>query len=106
MALQKYDVIIELSAASNIDDVFYYIAHVLREPDIAERICGSIQAAIASLQNFPMRHAIIAEEPFASKEIRPLSVENYTIFYAVDDAAKEVHVLHVVYSRREWKNLF
>jgi len=99
-------VIIEAPAFSDIDDIFAYIANTLKEPGIAERIFDSIQAAIASLRQFPMRHGGIIEGSFASKEIRRMPAENYIVLYTVDRAKNEVHVLRIMYSRRELPNLF
>ena len=34
-----------------------------------------------------------------------MPLKNYIIFYTVDDTEKEVHVLRVIHSSREWQNL-
>jgi len=45
------------------------------------------------------------EEHFTSEEIRKMPVENFNVFYTVDNEMNEVHVIRVMYSRREWQNL-
>jgi toxin ParE1/3/4 len=103
--LEQYKVIIKSAAKVDLQDIFRYITETLYEPRIAERVCNSIETAILSLRQFPMRHGIIGEEPLTSKEIRKMPVENYIVFYTVDNAAKGVHVLRILFSRREWQNL-
>ena len=103
--MENYNVIIEVPAVSDIDGIFDYIANTLKEPGVAEHICDSIEAAIFSLRKLPMRHGIIGEEPFASKEIRKMPAKNYIVFYAVDKVLNEVHILRVMHSRRDWRNL-
>ena len=104
--MEHFKVFIEPAAKTDLHDILPYITEALYEPKIAERICESIETAIFSLQQLPMRYNVIEEEPFSSKMIRKMPVKNYSIFYTVDNAGKEVHILRVVYSRRDWKNLF
>ena len=101
--MEKYNVVIEVPAVSDIDDIFDYISNVLKEPNAAERICDSIETAIYSLRQLPLRYAVIDEEPFASREIRKIPVKSYIVFYTVDNS--EVHILRVMYGRRDWHNL-
>ena len=82
--------------------IFRYITEVLYEPEIAGRVCDSIETAIFSLRRFPARYGVIGEE---SKGIHKMPVENYMVFFTVDSAAKEVHILRVIYSRRDWQSL-
>jgi len=103
--LEKYNVIIETPAISDIDGIFDYIANVLKEPRIAERICCSIESAVFSLRKSPLWYSVIEWEPFFSKEIRKMPAENYLIFFTVDKELHEVHVLRVMYNRRNWQNL-
>ena len=103
--MESYNVIIEAPALLEIDGIFDYITNTLKEPDAAERVCNSIETALLSLRQLPMRHGVIGEGLFAAKEIRKMPAENYIVFYTVDTALKEVNVLRVMYGRRDWQNL-
>lgn len=103
--MEIYRVMIDDPAAADLDGIFDYIANDLKEPIIAERICNSIEKAARSLAQNPMRHAVVPDEPYASLGVRPLPVENYTVYYIVDEQTKAVHILRVLYNRREWQNL-
>ena len=48
---------------------------------------------------------IVLEEPYATLGIRKLPVENYTAFYLLNETAREVHIIRILYNRREWQNL-
>jgi len=37
--------------------------------------------------------------------VRKLFVENYIVFYIVDEDKREVHILRILYNRREWQTL-
>ena len=53
----------------------------------------------------PERYAVISEEPYTSMGLRKINVENYLIFYIVNEKEKTVSIVRVLYSRREWHNL-
>ena len=103
--MEQYRVFIKSTAKADLHEIFRYITEVLYEPKTAERICDSIETAIFSLRQFPLRHGVIEEEPFVSKEIHKMPVKNHIVFYTVDSTIKEVQVLRVMYSRRNWQNL-
>ena len=98
--------IIEVPAISDMDGIFGYIANILKEPGIAGHIYKSIESAIFSLRQFPMRHAVIEDEPFFSNNIRKMPVENYIVFYTVDNISKKIHILRVIHSRRDLQSSF
>ena len=53
----------------------------------------------------PFRYAVVNEEPYRSMGVRRIPVENYTVFYIVDENAKTVHIFRILYNRREWQYL-
>ena len=89
----------------DLTEILSYITYVLKEPAIAKRIYSSIKDKITSLEYMPNRHAIIDEEKYIHLKIRKLPVENYTAFYTIDEHTHIVHVLRILYNRRNWKNL-
>ena len=103
--METFEVFVETSAEMDLLGILEYIAKTLKEPEIAKRIYFSIKAKISTLEKMPLRNKIVAEEPYRSLGIRPLYIENYTAFYDVDEDKHEVHVLRVLYCRRQWQNL-
>ncbi len=103
--MADYKVVIGESAEKDLISIFSYICDTLLEPATAKRIFLSIKERILSLSKMPERHQIVLEEPYASLGIRKLPVENYTVFYLVNKASHEVHVIRILYNRREWQNL-
>ena len=103
--MTEYDVIIELPAADDLHDILSYITDILKEPVTAKRIYFSIKEQIEALRYSPLRNRIVPDEPYAKRGVRKLLSENYIAFYAVDESKLEVHVLRVLYNRREWRNV-
>ena len=103
--MKTYKIQIERAAEQDLYKIFSYISDTLLAPDAAKRIYLSIRQEIESLTFMAERYALIQEEPYRSAGIRKLLVENYLIFYGIDHDTNSVHILRVLYSRREWKHL-
>ena len=103
--MKEFKVIVEVVARQDMLDIRRYISKTLKDPVAAKRIYESMKAAILTLDHSPLRHAVVRDEPYASLELRRLFIENYTAFYLVDAKENEVHVIRVLYNRREWQNL-
>ena len=103
--MKEYKVFIEASAEKDLFGILLYITKTLKQPTIAKRIYTEIKKQIDTLRTMPARQKIVDEEPYAAQGVRKLYVENYMVFYVVDDSKKEVHVFRILYNRREWQNL-
>ncbi len=103
--MTKYKVIIELPAQKDLRTVFRYITDTLKEPTNAARIYKSIKEQILTLAQMPLRHNLVQDEQFAAMGIRKLPIENYLAFYIVNDEEREVHVLRILFNRREWQSI-
>jgi plasmid stabilization system protein ParE len=101
----KYRVILENPAKFDLHGILQYITNVLKAPVAARRIYQSIKTQIKTLEEFPQRCKLVDDELLAVRGVRSLSVENYIAFFVIDESAREVHVLRVLYSRREWQKL-
>ncbi len=53
----------------------------------------------------PKRQNLVKDEVLSSRGIRRLLVDNYMIFYVVDDSKKKVTVIRILYFRRDWESL-
>ena len=101
----KFNIIIETTAVSDLRGILRYITETLKEPVIAKRIYYSIKEQIMTLDKMPLRYPLVLDNSFAARCLRKMPVENYSVFYRADEVKKEVHVLRVLYNRREWQNL-
>lgn len=104
-ALETYKIIIERPAQVDLEEILDYIALVLREKRSAERIYKAIKDEIISLAELPFRCPLLRKEPYRSIGVRRLLVESYAAFYTVDEENKAVHILRILYNRREWQAL-
>ncbi len=103
--MTKYKVIIELPAQKDLRAILSYITDTLKEPVTAGRIYISIKEQILTLERMPLRHNIVQDKPFAEMGIRKIPVENYIAFYVANEKERTVHVLRILFNRREWQSI-
>jgi len=82
-----------------------YIAQNLKAPIAARRIYTAIKNAILSLKTSPARYPVIQDEPFKSQGFRLMPVENFVVFYVIDEEVSRVDALRVMYGKRDCQNL-
>lgn len=105
MALEDFKVVVEDAAEKDLISILTYISETLHEPAAAQRIYFSIREAINELDHRPLRFQVVDDEKYAPLGLRKLLVENYIAFYVVNESTQEVHILRILYNRREWQNL-
>lgn len=59
---------------------------------------------INDLSSMPKRHSVLADDPYHTLGVRKFSIKNYTAFYIVNDDDRTVHIVRILYNRREWQN--
>lgn len=96
-----YYVKITPQAKIQLSKILNYIQNTLQAPIAAENLLNEIEKSILSLSNMPKRIALTEEEPWRSHGIHKMSVKNYLIYFRVDDSVREVHIIAIIYGRRE-----
>lgn len=93
-----YSVNISSQADKDIRAIYEYIALSLMSPENADAQLSRLEARINNLDNLPKRF------PIYKNDIRIMPVDNYLVFYMVDDHLKDVSVLRVMYGKRDIEN--
>lgn len=87
----------------NIIEIVGYISHELKAPESARKLVAKLMQAANEVTAFPYAHSIHQmpqnEEPL-KYEYRKILVDNYFVFYYVDEAQSLVVVSAVIYARR------
>ncbi len=106
MSEGHYSVIYTTKALNDLDEIFLYIMFQLKNQSAALKQVGRIYDMICSLDFMPARFARIDWEPWKSMDMHKISVDNYVIFYTIDENEKTVSVIRVVYGGRDLKSIF
>ena len=86
-------------------EIVRYISGELQNPVAAERLAMELVNAAESVLTFP--YALPAYQPIRSlkREYRKILVQNFFVFYWVDEEKKLVTVARVVYAKRDISRL-
>ena len=61
-----------------------YIAYELQAPQAARNQVNRIRSAIKKLNSMPERHEVVSWEPWTSMGMRKIPVNNYVVFYIIE----------------------
>ena len=96
-----YSVQITSRAESDLRAIYEYIAYDLQSVSNASRQLQRLEENILSLDQMPNRYPAYLEEPWHSRGLRVMPVDNYLVFYIPDTATQTVSVIRVMYGGRD-----
>lgn len=103
--MKNYSVRYTPLSLQDLKDIFGYIAFELKEPVIANNQTKRLRDAIKKLDTMPNRFPMVDFEPFTSMGIRKISVDNYLVFYQVEESNNTVVITRIFYGGRDIENL-
>jgi len=101
MGSNSYSIVITHTAESDMDDIYSYITHQLHAEPSAKKLMTNIQEKIIRLKEFPLSCPIVTAV-LPDKNYRKLIVDNYLIFYKVDEPNKRVIIARVLYASQSY----
>ena len=99
-----YEVEVSEQADSDLREIFEYIAFELQAPENAGGQLDRLEEQILSLDTMPERYRKYEKEPWKSRGLRVLPVDNYVVLYIPDSDKKVVTILRVMYVGRDIDN--
>jgi toxin ParE1/3/4 len=87
-------------AEQDLRQIYEYITFSLLEPGVGRNLSRRIMAAVAGLNQMPLRHRLYEKEPWHSKGLRILPVDNYLVFYLPVETHQTVVVIRIMYGGR------
>ena len=99
-----YEVEVSEQADNDLRGIFEYIVFELQSPENASRQLDHLEEQILSLDTMPERYRKYEKEPWKSRGLRVLPVDNYVVLYISDSNKKVVTILRVMYAGRDIDN--
>ena len=99
-----YEVEVSEQADSDLREIFEYIAFELQAPENASGQLDRLEEQILSLDTMPERYRTYEKEPWKSRGLHILPVDNYVVLYIPDIDKKIVTILRVMYAGRDIEN--
>ena len=103
--MNKYKIQFSKDARKDLIDIYSYIRYNLQEPTIAKKLEKRIREEVYKLEDNPTIYAIIKDEIIRKREIRKIKVNNYIVFYKVEENNSIVEIVRIMYGRRNWTKI-
>ena len=97
----RFQVNITRQAEEDLRNVFAYIAYELQSVQNAVGQLERLEKEILSLSYMPMRYRTYEKEPWHSRGLRVMSVDNYLVFYVPYPDTLNVEIIRVMYGGRD-----
>ena len=92
-------------ALQDLDEIFSYISTKLFAESSALKLIDNIENSIMKISHFPFSCNLVLDEPLKSKGYRKLIVDNYIVFYLVNEEKKQVIVMRILYGASNYQNI-
>lgn len=92
-------------ARNDMTDIVRYVSHNLSNPSAATRLAEKLVGSADKMLAFPYSNPVYIPIKPLGKEYRRIFVDNYIMFYWIDESKKTVTASRVLYCRRDYENL-
>lgn len=93
----KYQVFTTEKAEEDLNSIADYLIYKLLAGETALKQIDRIEHAVMSLEEMPERYRIYDKE----RDLRVMGVDNYLVFYIIDNDNKTVTVIRIMYGKRD-----
>ena len=97
----NYKIRLTAEAEKDLRGIFEYIAFDLQSVQNAVGQLERLERGIVSLDHMPERFQIYEKEPWRRRNLRTMPVDNYLVFYMVNQEKRIVTIMRVMYGRRD-----
>ena len=101
----NYTIKMTPKAADDLDNIYRYISEELFAASAATNILQRIEKEITRLKEFPFSCNHVADEFLKNKGYRKLIVDNYIVFYLIEEEKDIVIIMRVLYGKQNYENL-
>ena len=105
MSEKRYTVWYSLPAKTDLKAIYRYIAVNLKARATAKGQTDRIRKEIKDLTLFPEKFPAVDWEPWSSKNVRKMPVDNFIVYYRVTHGDQSVEVVRIFYGGRDIENI-
>ena len=97
-----YELYVMPKAREDMVEIAKYISHTLKNPTGARKLANELREAALRLVVMPYRNALYTPLRSLENEYRRVKVQNYFLFYSVDEEKHRVTIYRIIYARRNF----
>lgn len=101
----KYDIVVTNPAQDDLEEILNYISVDLSAPKSAIEMLNKIKSIFENLSINPLMYPLCNIDNLKAKNYRKAVINNYLMFYRVDDKNETIYIMRFIYGRRDYINL-
>lgn len=101
----SYSVVYSPEAMDDLREIYSYIAFTLLVPETAKKQVNHIRKKVRSLDFMPSRYSLVNWEPWKSMGMHKVPVDNFVVYYTVNDDSRTVTVIRIFYGGQDVANI-
>ncbi len=101
----SYSVVYSPEAMDDLREIYTYIAFTLMVPESAEKQVNRIRKEVRSLDFMPSRYSFVDWEPWKSMGMHKVPIDNFVVYYTVNDDSRTVTVIRIFYGGQDVGNI-
>lgn len=101
----KYKIKFTNIANDDLGQIYNYSCEELAAEIAANNLLLKIESSIVRLSIFPESGSLVTDEILRNKGYHRLTVDNYLVFYLVDEENKQVVIVRILYGGRQYENI-
>ncbi len=103
--MDKYSIVITKPAELDIEEIVRYIATEILAPATADGLLQRFSETVITLEELPYRNGLVRDERLALQGIRKIMIDNYLVFYTINEKHKTVTIIRILNVRRNWLDI-
>lgn len=96
-----FEIEISEQADADLRSIYEYIAFELQSPESAGRQLDRLEESVMSLDQMPERFRLYEKEPWRSRGLHLMPVDNYCVLYISNKEKALVTIIRVMYGGRD-----
>ena len=92
-------------ASEDLEEVYHYISKELYAEAAATNLLEKIEEKVMRLIEYPFSCSHVEDDSLRRKGYRKLIVDNYIVFYLVDQNKEQVNIMRVLYGSQKYQSL-
>ena len=100
----KFDIYLTNTFKKEMSSIIYYLKNTLDEKVIADRFYNNIIKNISSLSFMPERYSKINIIHNSIRNLRKMPINHYVVIYEVNNATRQVFILHIFHCNQNYLN--
>ncbi len=97
-----YKIVISKEAHKDIDDIVNYIAIELANPTAATSFLDDVEKSYTEVLNNPRMYSLCQDARLSREGYRKIVIKNYLVLYRIDDEAKKIFIVRIIYGGRNY----